>query len=425
MLAGVHKQILDVNVGHPLIGYGNRLAPATGIHDPIQVRALALRQDDTILVFCSVEVCFLRPRDIRAIQTYVAEHSELQAHQLLITTTHTHSAPGAHDESAWVGSFTQMVANTIISAYDNMQPAKIGIGAGFLSGYTINRRWLDRPVDPSVSVIRVETMSREIMAIVSNFACHAVVLGYDNLLVSGDWAGYSSRFLEDEFGQDCVAIFTQGGAADINPLTETVRQRLSAGHPVTTIGDLTTYYQNNSQDEAWNVEDRAGGTFIECETLARAVNTEINRILHRIETRESIVFWVKQVTVDASLADDEPAQKQLPLTLQTILPNASEEEMHLHLMLINLDNVIISTQPGEVFSETAVHFRKSVQQGGYRHAILMSYANGSYGYLPPQNAFAEGGYEVLWALGLGISRYLQNRIHAKFSSLLNLPVEES
>lgn len=418
MFAGVYKQILDVNIGHNLIGYGNRLAPANGIHDPIHVRALALQQDETILIFCSIEICYLRPLDIRAIQTYVSEHSTLQAHHLLITTTHTHSAPGPQDETAWIEPFVEMVGDTIIRAYEKRQPAKIGLGAGFLTGYTINRRWLDRPIDPSVSVMRVETMNGDIMAIFSNFACHAVVLGYDNLLISGDWSGYSSRLLEDRFGQDCVAIFTQGGAGDINPLTETVRQRLNAGQPVTTIGELTSYYQRTPLDETWNIEDRAGGTFIECETLARAFNTEITRIMDRIEPQTTIPFWVQHVTVDATLSEDEPPQEILPHTLQRILPNASEEDIQMRLLLINLDNVIISTQPGEVFSETSVHFRKFVQQRGYRHAMLISYANGSYGYLPPKNAFAEGGYEVRWALGLGISRHLQNRIHAKFSDLL-------
>ena len=75
---------------------------------------------------------------------------------------------------------------------------------GFLYGYSINRRWLDRPIDPSLSVIRVDEVDGQPLAIVGNYACHAVVLGYDNLLISGDWPGYASRYLENDFGGDFI-----------------------------------------------------------------------------------------------------------------------------------------------------------------------------------------------------------------------------
>ncbi len=41
-----------------------------------------------------------------------------------------------------------------------------------------------------------------------------------------------------------------------------------------------------------------------------------------------------------------------------------------------------------------------------------------YAYLPPEDAFPEGGYEVNWPLGFGISRYTQNRIADAIEPLL-------
>ncbi|MEO1165454.1 MAG: neutral/alkaline non-lysosomal ceramidase N-terminal domain-containing protein [Chloroflexota bacterium] len=420
MQAGISKHALQPIVGSQLMGYGNRESGSDGIHAPIYVRALALQQDDVMFVICSIEICYLRPPDVRAIQAYVEAHSDLHRDSVLLTTTHTHSAPGAHDDSAWKTPFVAMVGDTIIEASLRLQPAKMGVGAGFLYGYSINRRWLDRPIDPSVSVIRVDTINGNPLAIIGNYACHSVVLGYDNLKISGDWSGYASRLLEAELGADCIVMVTQGGAGDINPLTETVRQRLQAGHPVTSIGELTTYYYDDgTQDDAWNIEDRAGGTFVECETIARAYNATLKRVWRTISLIDAPTLSTASLSVSAMLADDEPPAQALPTVLQRFLPDMSQETMALDIRVIQLGDTIIMTQPGEVFSETAVNLRKMCQQMGYKHAISISYANGSYGYLPPENAFAEGGYEVIWALGLGISRHLQTRIQSAIRDYLH------
>jgi len=429
MQAGTSKRQLNPNIGADLMGYGKRAGGSRGLHDPIHVRALALQQDDALLVICCIEICYLRPPDVRAIQNYVSEHAPLRAENLILTTTHTHSAPAAHDESAWRSPFYAEVGDTIIAAYQKLQPAKTAIAAGFLYGYSINRRWLDRPIDPSVSVLRVDTADGKPLAILGNYACHAVVLGDDNLLISGDWPGSASRLLEGRFSGDFVALVTQGGAGDINPLTETVRQRFNAGHPVTSIGDLRSYYGKEINENGWQIEDRAGGTFIECETLARAYNAEVLRIWQGLDTdmdkSDAKPMWIESLAVDATLAADEPPAQELPPVLRSFLPDMSQEALILDCRVVRIGDTIIITQPGEVFSETAVNLRKMCQQMGYEHAIIMSYANGSYGYLPPANAFAEGGYEVIWPLGLGISRHLQSRIQRAIRAVLNQPPRDA
>ena len=86
--------------------------------------------------------------------------------------------------------------------------------------------------------------------------------------------------------------------------------------------------------------------------------------------------------------------------------------------MLGIGDTVILGQPGEAFTENAVEFRKSCQQMGYRCPLFVTYANGSYAYMPPANAFAEGGYEVEWALRMGISRYVQERITAAYSRSL-------
>ncbi len=413
--AGIGRSLITPRVGVNLIGYFNR-APSTGVHDDLHTRALVLDDGQTALALCSVELLWLRDEEIAQIRQAVSSRCGLLAENIFIFTTHTHSGPAPFDPDGWERPLTDLIADAVVSAYETRQPARLGVGFGQLIGYSINRRWLDRPVDPAVGVIRVDHADGRPLALLGNFACHAVVMGYDNLLISGDWPGYASRQLEAELG--VLAPFGQGGAGDVNPLTETVRQRLAAGHPVGTIGKLTTYYGQHGEDppNLWNIEDRGGGTFIEAETIARAYSAEVTRVWRGIQTEAHLPLWVERVTVDGRVEPDEPRPEGLSTAHRGLLPITNLERME--IMLVGVGRAVLASQPGETFGETAVEFRKTCQQMGYTYPLMISYANGSYAYLPPANAFLEGGYEVGWALKLGLSRHLQERITAAMLPIL-------
>jgi neutral ceramidase len=418
--AGVGKQVITPQGSVPMAGYFSRQGPSVGVHDDLHARALILQRDGVTLVFCSIEICYLRAHEVGKIRAAAHARTGIAPEQIFVLTTHTHSGPDAYDDALWDRPFAEIVTDAIEAAYQSLQPARLGVGAGFLFGYNINRRWLDRPADPAVGVLRVETAGGQPLAVLGNYACHAVVLGADNRLISGDWPGYSSRLLESHFGGDFVALFCQGGAGDVNPLTETVRQRLAAGHPVGTIGEITSYYGAYSAQHAasWNIEDRLGGTFVECETLARAYNAEVLRVWAGITVKESPVLWSEVVQVDAALGPDEPPATGLTPAHESLLPGVQLDHIVMEIMFAGVDQTAIVGHPGETFSEDAVNFRRYCQQNGFAQGWLISYANGSYAYLPPENAFAEGGYEVDWPLRFGISRHLQTRIHQAGADVL-------
>ena len=417
--AGIGKRIITPRVGVPLIGYGNRANVSQGVHDDLLARAVVIDDGMTQIALCSIEMLWLRKQEIAAIRSIVRARCGVEDANLFLFCTHTHSGPAGHLSDQWDFSLVERIAEAIIEAYETRAPARIGFGFGQLYGYNINRRWLNRPADPSVGVMRINRDDGSPLAILSNYACHAVVLGYDNYLISGDWPGYSSRLLEAELGDGTVALFSQGGAGDVNPLTETVRQRLAAGHPVAAIGDVSFYYGYAPDlPDAWNVGDRGGGTFIECETLARAYNAEVMRIWRRIDVMPALELWVEHVEVEAVVTPDEPPAQGVPLGLSSILAEEIGTSIPLDIRLFGIGPAVLFGQPGEVFSQTAIHFRAHAQRMGYRYPLLISYANGSYAYLPPEDAFSEGGYEVSWPLGLGISRYTQNRIAEAIEPLL-------
>ncbi len=150
------------------------------------------------------------------------------------------------------------------------------------------------------------------------------------------------------------------------------------------------------------------------------------RIWKRIDLNANVQLWTERVIVNGAVDADEPPAQGLPPEYSDIIPANKDGTIALEIMLIGIGPAVLYSQPGEVFGETAFEFRKKYQQMGYAFPILVSYANGSYAYLPPSNAFEEGGYEVVWARRYGLSRHLQERIAAAIQPVLekHIPIKK-
>lgn len=422
LLAGVGRQKITPKVGTLLYGYFDRHEPSQGVHDDLWARAVVLREGDVWLALCSVEVCVFRAREVARLRREVASRCPIPPENIFVFATHSHAAPsGSYND--WEKPLPELVADAIVAAYESVQPATIASGGGFLYGYNINRRWMDRPADPAVGLIRIDTQDGKPLALIGNYACHAVVLGSNNLLISGDWPGYASRLIEQELG--VLALFSQGGAGDVNPLTETVRQRLAAGHPVSSIYQLTSYYGYGEIEHpyAWGIEERKNGTFDEAETLARAYKDEALRIWRSLRPTSDAKLWIEKIIVNAALDPDEPPAKGLSDEYRDIVPEVQPGSIPMEIMLFGIQRSVFIGHPGETFSEDSIALRRICQQLGYRYATLITYANGSYAYLPPENAHAEGGYEVEWTYRFGITRRIQDRIRSAIMPILRSHID--
>lgn len=414
--AGFGKSLITPKVGARLMGYANRTDPSVGVHDDLHARVLALEANGESWALCAVELCYIREPQVAAVRKIVQDRTGFPGSHLFVSAVHTHSGPDDQVANSWETPLVELIADAIIQAIRRMRPARVGVGSGFLYGWSINRRWLDRPVDPLVGVIRIDDVNGEPMGVVTNFGCHAVVLGYDNLLISADWAGVTSQIVESTLGPKGVCIVTQGGSGDVNPLTRQVRARLESGISIGTMKGRT-YFGEPKGNFDWHIGDRGGGTFEEAIELGEAVAAEVDHVMKTIITKPLVNgLWTAQFTLNGSSQPDDPpypASGEIPphLTERPIPPGPNgERRMEIMLMGAEEPGIVLVGEPGEVFAETAVAMRRQMQTLGYLQPWVVGYANGWQLYLPPESAYPEGGYEVDWAVHLGISPTLQNRI---------------
>ena len=105
--------------------------------------------------------------------------------------------------------------------------------------------------------------------------------------------------------------------------------------------------------------------------------------------------------------------------MQDDLPEiADEQAIAIEVQLMHIGDLMLVTQPGEVFAETAWMLNAQLRSMGYVTPVLVSYANGWMAYLPEPSAFPEGGYEVDWAISLNISAQFQLRVRAAVAPVL-------
>ncbi len=218
----------------PLGGYAGRYAkPATGIHDRVYARALALSNGDNGVVLTSLDLCFF-PAAARAEvmkRVTAAAVPGLSAANVLISATHSHCGPdplamlpdnkltfkGWTSYSPELTSFeADRIAQAILLAFKRKMPAKAGVASLDCTGMNHNRRG-GKVVDPVMSLLRVTDDQGRSLASLVNFASHPTIYDEKMMDISADWPGVMCGWLEKKMGGDAVALFLNGAEGDASP----------------------------------------------------------------------------------------------------------------------------------------------------------------------------------------------------------------
>ena len=209
-------EITPKNTGdsYPLEGYGTIISQ--GVHDPITARCIIIDDGKQKLAFITVDLCLgfaayplFYPRLKEAI-----EKINIPAKNIFVSAIHTHSAPSMR-RSDYAELVFNKLGELIVEANSALEPATVYYNSGVITGKTKNRRHPERQPDGTVITMRFLNAQGKCLASLINFACHAVILGPDNTLISADFVYYLRERIEKEYGG--TALFINRHAGDINP----------------------------------------------------------------------------------------------------------------------------------------------------------------------------------------------------------------
>jgi hypothetical protein len=124
---------------------------ADRVVDPLFARAFVLDDGATRTAIVVVDSCMLPRELLEAAKTEGAKRSGIPVDHMLISATHTHSAPslmgslGSRADPEYPAFLIPQIARAIQNANDRLQPAQIGFAKFRAPKYTYCRRYIRRP----------------------------------------------------------------------------------------------------------------------------------------------------------------------------------------------------------------------------------------------------------------------------------------
>ncbi|HEY9172864.1 MAG TPA: neutral/alkaline non-lysosomal ceramidase N-terminal domain-containing protein [Verrucomicrobiae bacterium] len=348
----------------PLAGFGNRKGrPATGVHDDLQVKAVALRVGDKLGVMVGADALIVpRPVAEAALQR-LGEELGLRREQVYLSATHTHCGPGGWGEGrvaeAFAGPFNpgaqtwfaDRIVAAVREAVADLRPAALGHGH-FAAPEFVRNRLVGAlgKVDPEFSFV-VLRQSPGRTAVLGSYSAHATVLSSGTMEFSGDYPGSWQRAVEEATGG--TALFLAGGVGSHSPV---------AGEK----------------------------GFAGVEKMGRALAQRLLEVLPRTPLTNFVAFGTAglEVTLPSLHVRVSDGVRMRPWLAGKLLPVA--ERSYLQVFRVG-DAVWIST-PCDFSGELALGIKDLLRARGF-NGVVTSF-NGDYlGYVIPARYYHLSGYE--------------------------------
>lgn len=425
-LAGAAKTVITPALGGGIIG-GWGTPEATYVHDDLHARCLVLDDGTTRLVFIVADVLGVHQELAEAAKKMIHEKTGIPPSHVLISAIHTHSATSAMGDGEKRRQYSEKVVfddyqnfliqrftDVVRNAVQNLEPARIGWGAGDVPQHVFVRRWKMKPGTPmpnpfggtdqavmnpgvanpnllepagvpdtQVSFISVQSVSGKSIALLANYSLHYVG-GVPAGHISADYfAVFADRIQEllkaDRQDPPFIGIMSNGTSGDVNNI--------------------------NFRGPA---EKRK--PYEKMRIVAEDVAREVFRVHHTIQhhdwvplraAREELILRVRKP--DAALLaqaerslqkkDNEPlVHRHEKVYAERVLALKDwPDEIPVILQTFGIGDLGIAAIPFETFAETGLEIKA---KSPFKSTFTIELANGYHGYLPTPPQHDMGGYET-------------------------------
>ncbi len=406
---------------------------ADKVTDPLFAKALVLDDGATRVAMCVVDTCMV-PRDlIDRAKDIAAQATGIPVEKMLVSATHTHSAPsamgclGSRVDPDYAAALAPKIADAIIGAAKRLAPARVGWAVVDNWERTFNRRWIRRPdrmltdpfgvrnvranmhpghqsadavgpsgpVDPGLSLVAVQTTDGRPLAVLANYSMHY----YGSPLVSSDYYGRFAQHLAKGLGADAafVGIMSQGTSGD--------QMWMDYGAPARDIG-----YDAYAQQIATRVVEAYRR--IEWKDTALLRMAERKLTLNFRVPDEARLAWAKELT--AKLGNHLP-QSQAEIYAGEAIHLNARPKAELKLQALRIGDLGITAIPNEVYAITGLKLKA---QSPLTPTFNIELANGAEGYIPTPEQHVLGGYTTWPARTAGLEAQAEPRIVETLLALL-------
>ncbi|MFN7937746.1 MAG: neutral/alkaline non-lysosomal ceramidase N-terminal domain-containing protein [Bryobacteraceae bacterium] len=399
-------------LGTPL-GGNYTVRPVATIHDELHAKALVLELNTIKAALVALDVVTIDRETVDAARQLIQQQTGIPPTHVMISATHTHSGPitGSSTHHEWAGStqplakqfrerFPALIAESVAQANTNLTTATLRAGVGQEHSLSINRRWLKAdgstdwnrittptpadnvirplgPIDPEIHVLSFEsTTAQRPLATYVNFAVHANCIG--GTIVSPDYPGTLAKLLAIR-DPAMITLFTNGAAANINPLHLPEMRRLPGTARAERIGTILAgdVFKILNQTHTVAPHKIATATRMVSLPLAQSPAAEVN--------------WARQIAQGFGKPGQAPFLDLVKASRVLDVARWGGQPRDAEVQVIALGREIAWVGvPGELFAELGLAIKRA---SPFPRTIVVELANGSLNYFPNRKAFAEGNYE--------------------------------
>lgn len=288
----------------------------------------------------------------------------ISSENILIGSTHTHSAPDAYGfpdqtgksfaDLAYLDWCVKQIADAVNEASKNLTPASLKIAVGEAQGKIAYNYYADKLYDPRCGVIQAIAESGKnkgkVIATLVNYAIHPEVIGSSQGILSPDLCGPLYDRIESRVGG--VALFMNG----------------AQGGMVTADNRL----ENGKEANTWE----------ECIRIGNLLADEALRIVEKAEVQQSPAL------VCASRVIEFPVESEMMRYIMKNSPikmtSVKDDAVSTRLNYLQVGSAKVLTIPGEALPNIGFYVKRNMKT---EQAFLFGLTNDAFGYMLTKEDF--------------------------------------
>jgi len=372
---------------------------AIGVHDDLWVRALAVSDSEKTILLIALDLIGFLFDDVEKTKYQIAEVSGVPAENIIIASTHDHSAPdtiGLWGDRGRTGKdpiYIRQVREKIVrcaqEAVNGQKSAKFSFG----------KVDYEKPIEDSrkpkvkngwlLSMRAVDEQGKTIATLV-NYAMHPEVLNGKNFEVTSDYPGVLRDILEKQYGG--TSIFFTGDVGGMQHPYVMIHNFWSSKKVGKSLADKVI--QSLTDDETDQAKEPKSISFIEIATGKITLPIDNPRFLNAINSGlfgDSNKFIKKEGD-------------------RVFIPS--------DIAYIKIGPAAFLTLPGEFFPELGIELKKEMSA---EYPFLLGLANNEIGYVVPTDQWDDRGYEETMSLGRRTAELLIPSLKDLISQIKTIP----
>lgn len=411
--------------------------------DPLHVRAIVLDDGKTAAAIAVIDSCMVDRETLDAAKAIASRETGIPAERMLISSTHTHSAPAAYSchgndvEPAYVKFIIPRIAAAIVDAWNNCVPARVGWAKVDCPRFVYCRRWLMKPgtaenppaaftgqpvnlvmmnpgaanpnkirpvgtVDPAVTVLSLQTIDGKPLGLLANYSAHYAGVGEAGVSADyfGEFCRMMARDLGVEEGKPFVAILSNGTSGDANCIDFSKSDWKSDRFTVAReVADKT-------------LEALKSMTYRNWAPIAMAERTQTFSVRKPSKRDVELASEYMENTVG-----DRPTRNwEENYARETVKMADWPAEKEVKLQALRVGDFAIATSPCETYGSTGLAIKEA---SPFPLTMVIELANGCSGYLPPPDQFEVGEYSTWRARSSYLEKGAEPKIRATVDELLD------